>query len=132
MSQPESDEIAAAAELLRRGEVVGFPTETVYGLGANAWDEQAVAKIYAAKGRPTENPLIVHILDASCLGQCVAMPLRPDLQAQVDAVLDFWPGPLTLILPRAERVPLQVTAGRDTVAVRVPAAPRRPATVGGL
>ncbi|WP_298820858.1 L-threonylcarbamoyladenylate synthase [Chloroflexus sp.] len=111
--------IAHAAELLRRGELVAFPTETVYGLGGNALDEQAVAAIFAAKGRPASDPLIVHLADPRELARVVAT--IPALVGQLAAA--FWPGPLTLILPRHPQVPLAVTAGRETVAVRVPSHP---------
>lgn len=108
--------IAAAAALIRAGELVAFPTETVYGLGGAALQPAAVAKIFAAKGRPAEDPLIVHLAAAADL-PLVAAHLPP-LAAQLAA--RHWPGPLTLILPRGVHVPLSVSAGRDTVAVRVP------------
>jgi len=95
---------------------VAFPTETVYGLGANALDPHAVARIFAAKGRPTDHPLICHIASADDLAPLVA-EVTPLAQALADA---FWPGPLTLVLPRSAAVPDAVTGGRDTVAVRVP------------
>ena len=112
---PES--IARAARRLREGELVAFPTETVYGLGADAADEDAVAAIYAAKGRPASNPLIVHVAELDA-----ARELAPfDERAEVLAAA-FWPGPLTLVLPRAARCAIasRACAGRDTVAVRVP------------
>ncbi|WP_322488709.1 L-threonylcarbamoyladenylate synthase [Chloroflexus sp.] len=111
--------IAHAAELLRRGELVAFPTETVYGLGGHALDETAVTAIFTAKGRPASDPLIVHLAHASDLP--IVAAATPPLATQLAAA--FWPGPLTLILPRHPRVPLAVTAGRETVAVRVPAHP---------
>lgn len=95
---------------------MAFPTETVYGLGANALDPHAVARIFAAKGRPTDHPLICHIASADDLAPLVA-EVTPNAQALADA---FWPGPLTLVLPRSAAVPDAVTGGRDTVAVRVP------------
>ena len=95
---------------------MAFPTETVYGLGANALDPHAVARIFAAKGRPTDHPLICHIASADDLAPLVA-EVTPLAQALADA---FWPGPLTLVLPRSAAVPDAVTGGRDTVAVRVP------------
>jgi L-threonylcarbamoyladenylate synthase len=110
--------IAEAAELLRRGRLVAFPTETVYGLGADALNEEAVKGIFQAKGRPADDPLIVHVADALHVA-AVALP-RPRLD---ELAARFWPGPLTLVLPRLEAVPLAVTAGRETVAVRVPAHP---------
>ncbi len=108
--------IAQAAAILRRGGLVAFPTETVYGLGANALDADAVARIFAAKGRPTFDPLIVHLRDGSWLGRAVReTPPAADILAA-----RFWPGPLTLVLPKATVVPDLVTAGLDTVGVRVP------------
>ncbi len=113
-----SDALDLAARLLSEGQLVAFPTETVYGLGANALNPKAVLGIFQAKGRPADNPLIVHIydrrqLDALCEVSETAIRL-------MDA---FWPGPLTLILPRKEAVPDAVTAGLDTVAVRMPSHP---------
>ena len=106
------------AELLRRGELVAFPTETVYGLGANALDSAAVREIFAAKGRPADNPLIVHIWDREQLAQVCHVP--PLAEKLMDA---FWPGPLTLLMPRRESIPLVVTASLPTVAVRMPSHP---------
>lgn len=116
---PEPDRIGRAAEILRGGGLVAFPTETVYGLGANALDEVAVARIYEAKGRPEYNPLIVHVADD--VGARRLVTEWPDSAARLAAA--FWPGPLTLVLPRDPRVPAVVSAGLDTVAVRVPAHP---------
>lgn len=99
--------------------MVAFPTETVYGLGANALDAAAVAKIFAAKGRPEYNPLIVHVASASAAKRLVR---RWDERAEKLAAA-FWPGPLTLVLPKSPEVPDSVTAGLDTVAIRVPAHP---------
>ncbi len=110
--------LALAAHLLADGELVAFPTETVYGLGAHALDAEAVRGIFAAKGRPADNPLIVHIHDRSQLKDiCVVNDLALRL---MDA---FWPGPLTIILPRKAAVPDVVTAKLDTVAVRMPSHP---------
>ena len=104
--------------MLRGGELVGVPSETVYGLAANALSSEACAGIFRAKGRPITDPLIVHLSEASQLGS-VARPNAAALRlAEV-----FWPGPLTLVLPKRPQVPSIVTAGRDTVAVRVPAHP---------
>lgn len=108
-----------AADLIVRGELVAFPTETVYGLGANAFDERAVEKIFQAKGRPFGDPLIVHLPSAEFV-PTVTLSVPAAAQALMRR---FWPGPLTLIMPRGANVPLRVTAGRDTVAVRVPAHP---------
>jgi len=109
-------DIAAAGKILRTGGLVAIPTETVYGLAANALDAAAVGRIFAAKGRPADNPLIVHINDLSALGAlCENIP-----DAAVLLASRFWPGPLTLVLPRRNVVPDAVTAGLDTVAVRLP------------
>ena len=107
---------ALGAERIRNGELVAFPTETVYGLGANGWDGEAVDRIYEAKGRPNDNPLILHIAKKSDV---------KDLWAHVPKIANtlmdtFWPGPLTMIFNKADRVPYEVTAGLETVAVRMP------------
>ena len=111
--------IAQAASVLRGGGLVAFPTETVYGLGALALDADAVRRIFAAKGRPADNPLIVHIADIAEVGQIAAA--WPDAAERL--ARRFWPGPLTLIVPRSAAVPDATTAGGRTVAVRVPAHP---------
>ena len=116
---PTPAAIAAAAALLRAGELVGMPTETVYGLAADALDPEAVNKIFAAKGRPADHPLIVHLPSAEHLPQWAAA-IPKDAIALARA---FWPGPLTLILKRTPDVPDEVTGGQDTVGVRVPAHP---------
>lgn len=113
---PEPDLIAQAAALLGAGELVAFPTETVYGLGGNALDPQAVEGIFIAKGRPFQDPLIVHIAGLAMLPQ-----VARDAPAMAYRLAEhFWPGPLTLILPRHARIPATVSAGLDTVAVRMP------------
>src|SRR5256885_16489307 len=111
--------IARAAKILQAGGLVAFPTETVYGLGANALDADAVAKIFAAKGRPARNPIIVHIATLADAKNLVSdwPPLAQTLAER------FWPGPLTLVLPKAACVPDLVTAGGPTVALRMPAHP---------
>ena len=112
--------MARAVALLRAGGIVAFPTETVYGLGANALDPASVAKIFAAKERPGWDPLIVHIDGREMLERVVV--LTPELQAPAEALMKaFWPGPLTLLLPRSAAVPDAVTAGRPLVGVRMPA-----------
>jgi L-threonylcarbamoyladenylate synthase len=111
--------VRRAAEVLRRGGLVAFPTETVYGLGANALEAAAVARIFATKGRPSNNPLIVHVADAEQARELTAT-WPSDAQRLAE---HFWPGPLTLVLPKRAAVPAIVTAGADTVAVRVPAHP---------
>jgi L-threonylcarbamoyladenylate synthase len=111
--------IQHAAQIIQAGGVVAFPTETVYGLGANAYDPQAVEKIFRAKGRPASDPLIVHLHDLA-QWPAIADPIPPlayDLAAQ------FWPGPLTMILPKTGVIPANVSAGLATVAVRMPAHP---------
>ena len=110
--------IALGAVLLRAGRLVAFPTETVYGLGADALNPDAVADIFAAKGRPADNPLIMHIHSADQLDGLVRVP-----GAAGPLMERFWPGPLTLLMPRTDRVPDIVTAGLDTVAVRMPSHP---------
>lgn len=116
------DGLARAAELIRCGGTVAFATETVYGLGANALNAQAVAKIFAAKERPGWDPLIVHVCDEEMLGRVAVVPAA--LAQQVDALIAaFWPGPLTLLLPRTPAVPDAVTAGRALVGVRMPGHP---------
>jgi len=100
---------------LREGGLVAFPTETVYGLGANALDPHAIARVFAVKGRPTFDPLIVHLPDRAALSQVAVADARAEALAE-----RFWPGPLTLVLPRRPGVPDLVTAGLDTVGVRVP------------
>ena len=115
---PESDPAAIqeAAAILRRGGLLGIPTETVYGLGADALNEDAVVRIFLAKGRPQDNPLIIHVPDASWLEQyCRDVP--PEAYRLAER---FWPGPLTMILPRRDIVPLQTTGGLETVGVRCP------------
>ena len=113
------EQLPQVAQLLQQGQVVAIPTETVYGLAANALDPQAVRKIFAAKNRPADNPLIVHISKWEELTPLVAT-IPPAAQALADA---FWPGPLTMVLPRSSAVPDVVTAGGNTVAVRLPAHP---------
>jgi L-threonylcarbamoyladenylate synthase len=111
-----------AADLLRSGGTVAFPTETVYGLGANALDAAAVAKIFEAKERPGWDPVIVHVCDREMLNRVAE--ISPTLTAKTEALMAaFWPGPLTLLLPRTASVPDSVTAGRPLVGVRMPAHP---------
>jgi L-threonylcarbamoyladenylate synthase len=115
----DTEILTLAAELLRQGEVVGLPTETVYGLAANALNPKAVARIYELKGRPAFNPIIVHVFDIEMAKACVR-EWPPIAQKLADA---FWPGPLTLVLPRSDRIPDIVTAGGSTVGVRWPRHP---------
>ena len=114
--QPDPEAIGRAAEILRAGGLVAFPTETVYGLGADATNERAVRRIFEAKGRPACDPLIVHLTGpegVAAVAGAEPAALRPLAAA-------FWPGPLTLIVPRGEAIPANVSAGRDTVALRAP------------
>ena len=108
-----------AADVIKRGGLAAFPTETVYGLGANALNEKAVTGIFAAKGRPSDNPLIVHIADQRELESLTSSV--PSCAAGL--IYAFWPGPLTLVMPKASSVPGVITAGLDTVAVRMPSHP---------
>ncbi len=112
----KTEDIAKAAKIIADGGLVAFPTETVYGLGANALDADAVAKVYEAKGRPSDNPMIVHISRASDIGQLTRM-LSPDI---VNLIENFWPGPLTLVVKKKDGVPERTTGGLETVAVRMP------------
>lgn len=115
-ADPETEAMAQAAEVIRRGEIVAFPTETVYGLGADATDGSAVAKIFVAKGRPSDNPLIVHVADREQLAAVVSS-VPPTAEKLMER---FWPGPLTLVLPKRPSIPDAVTCGLSTVGVRMP------------
>ena len=112
----KDEELAEAAAVLKSGGLVAFPTETVYGLGGNALDEDAARKIYAAKGRPSDNPLIAHI---SCAAELAPL-VREIPEAGRKLMEAFWPGPLTMIFPKSSKVPYGTTGGLDTVAVRMP------------
>ena len=112
----KDEELKEAASILRSGGLVAFPTETVYGLGGNALDEDAARKIYAAKGRPSDNPLIAHV---SCVEE-VAPLVKEIPEAGRKLMEAFWPGPLTMIFPKSEKVPYGTTGGLDTVAIRMP------------
>lgn len=116
---PDAEQLKEAAETLRNGGLVAFPTETVYGLGANALNEAAAKKIYEAKGRPSDNPLIAHIADFEDL-----LPLVSAVSKAGEKLMEaFWPGPLTLIFPKSKLVPYTTTGGLDTVAIRMPVDP---------
>ena len=115
-AQMDESEMEEAAKLIREGELVAFPTETVYGLGADALHPEASKKIYAAKGRPSDNPLIVHICRFEEL-ESIAREVPPQAKKLADA---FWPGPLTMIVWKNDRVPYETTGGMDTVAIRMP------------
>ena len=123
---PDPAVIARAAEVIRAGGLVAFPTETVYGLGANALDPAAVGKVFVAKGRPATNPLIVHVADPAGVPRIAEWPRTAAHLAGL-----FWPGPLTLVLPRTAAVPDAVTGGGPTVAVRCPAHPVARALIAG-
>ncbi len=116
---PTPEAVAEGARLLREGRLVAFPTETVYGLGADAFNPRAVARIFEVKNRPEFDPIIVHIADLVQLGELATQV--PEAARRL--IEKFWPGPLTLILPKTEKVPAIVTAGLPTVAVRMPAHP---------
>ncbi len=116
---PDETTVRRAAEVIRSGGLVAFPTETVYGLGADATSQAAIAKIFKAKGRPVSDPLIVHVAQAGELER-IADSVPDSVEPLARA---FWPGPLTLVVPRADAIPPAVSAGRDTVAVRVPSHP---------
>lgn len=123
----EKQKIAAAARLLKEGGVVAFPTETVYGLGADAQNPEASRRIYEAKGRPSDNPLIVHIADFSDL-ELITRELPKAAKVLGE---HFWPGPLTMIFRKNDRIPLETTGGLDTVAVRMPNHPVALALIKG-
>ncbi len=118
--KPDAAAMALAVRLLKDGKLVGMPTETVYGLAADALNEDAVRDIFIAKGRPGDNPLIVHIADTAQLYPLIAAAPSPAARALMDA---FWPGPMTLIFSKSDRVPLRTTGGLNTVAVRFPSHP---------
>lgn len=114
--KPEKSTIRKAASLIKRGKIVAFPTETVYGLGANALDARAVKRIFNAKGRPADNPLIVHISDGTMLHL-----IAKEIPSHAFLLMEkFWPGPLTIVLKKKNSIPSVVTAGGDTIAVRMP------------
>lgn len=122
---PDLEQLIEPAKILREGGLVAFPTETVYGLGANALNEEAAKKIYEAKGRPSDNPLIAHIADFDDL-----LPLVAEVPETGRKLMEaFWPGPLTLIFPKSALVPYGTTGGLDTVAVRMPADPAASALI---
>ena len=127
LQTPDTAAIRRAAALIRAGQIVAFPTETVYGLGANALDASAVQRIFEAKGRPGDNPLIAHICSLSQLDGLIGAEPSGAARRLMEA---FWPGPLTLIFPKSARVPREVTAGLDTVAVRFPSHPVARALIG--
>ena len=116
----ELGDILKAGAIIRSGGLVAFPTETVYGLGANALDEEAVKSVYTAKGRPSDNPMIVHISDIKGLYPLIRGGKAGVSEAAAKAAARIWPGPLTMIFPKSDLVPYTTTGGLDTVAVRMP------------
>ena len=119
LEEPEREVIKKAAEIIKQGGLVAFPTETVYGLGADGLKEEAANKIYQAKGRPSDNPLILHIASCEAMNQLAReIPMKAWLLAN-----HFWPGPLTMVLKKKEGVPDQTTGGLKTVAIRMPSHP---------
>ncbi len=108
--------LKSPAEILAKGGTVAFPTETVYGLGANALDELAIEKIYSAKGRPSDNPLIVHIASVEML-DALALEIKPYVMRLMD---EFWPGPITFVFKKRPEISSKVSGGLDTIAVRMP------------
>ena len=116
ITNPSEQDIDTLARALRNGELVSIPTETVYGLGANGLDPEAMDKIYAAKGRPSDNPLILHVPNSESI-----KPLVTEISATAQALMDaFWPGPLTITLPKSDLVPDRATGGLSRVALRCP------------
>lgn len=116
---PQSSGIPVAAKMLHDGKVVAIPTETVYGLAANAYDADAVVRVFKAKGRPQDNPLIVHI---SCMDEIY--PLVTDVPETAKKLAEaYWPGPMTMVLPKSDLLPDEISAGLDTVAIRMPSNP---------
>ncbi len=119
IDEVDEEALRQAGAVLRQGGLVAFPTETVYGLGGDALNPDSSRKIYAAKGRPSDNPLIVHIADMKALA-----PIVTEVTQEARKIAEaFWPGPLTMILPKSDKVPLETTGGLNTVAVRMPAHP---------
>ena len=121
--KPTTENIRTAAGVLRRGGLVAFPTETVYGLGADARNESAVMKLFEVKGRPASDPLIVHIHSPAQLESVADIERNSSLQRRVELLLPFWPGPLSLVLPRHPSIPPIIASGMKSVAVRIPAHP---------
>ena len=125
LNADKKEDIVKAAQIIKDGGLVGMPTETVYGLAANALNGKAVADIFKAKGRPMDNPLIVHISDFNQIYKLVK-EVPDDAKKLAKA---FWPGPMTIILPKSDIIPDEVSAGLDTVAVRFPSHPTAQALI---
>lgn len=115
--KPTAEALFEAGQRIRRGEVVGFPTETVYGLGGDAGNDEAIERIFSAKGRPGDNPLIVHIADPDQIGTVIEGELPEQARKLAEA---YWPGPMTMILPKGRNISFKTTAGLDSVGVRLP------------
>lgn len=119
LSEEDERNLERAGEVLKQGGLVAFPTETVYGLGGDALNKDSSRKIYAAKGRPSDNPLIVHICKFEDM-----YPIVKEVPEEARLIADaFWPGPLTMILPKSDQVPVETTGGLETVAIRMPSHP---------
>lgn len=118
LAKVTAESLARAGEILRSGGLVGFPTETVYGLGGNALDGEAAKKIFAAKGRPGDNPLIVHVTDVADIAPLIDGEMPEAARQLAEA---YWPGPMTLIMKKSARIPVEVSAGLETVGIRIPA-----------
>ncbi len=121
--QPTDEALLQVAQALQSGQVVAFPTETVYGLGANALNQSAVQQIFHLKGRPASNPLIVHVASPDQAANVADLSGKSQIKARMDRLFPFWPGPLTLVLPKHSQISSLVTAGGETVAVRIPSHP---------
>lgn len=119
IDEADEEALREAGQVLKNGGLVAFPTETVYGLGGDALNKDSSRKIYEAKGRPSDNPLIVHIAEMEAL-EAIVQEVTPQTRKIAEA---FWPGPLTVILPKSDKVPLETTGGLNTVAVRMPSHP---------
>lgn len=117
---PTEENIAEAARLLQQGELVSFPTETVYGLGANAFSEDACNKIFALKGRPQNNPLIVHVHSLWAAKRIIHPDAGPKLTALFEKLAEHWPGPLTIVVPKHPDIASAVSAGADSIGIRIP------------
>lgn len=119
----KKEDLETVCDLLRKGEIVAFPTETVYGLGANALNPDSITKVYEAKGRPSDNPLIVHIAHFEDIPRLVKETTSKEYNLSISIGKKFWPGPLSILFPKSSVVPNKVTGGLDTVVLRMPSHP---------
>ena len=119
----KKEDLDAVCQHLRNGDIVAFPTETVYGLGANALNETSIGKVYEAKGRPSDNPLIVHIASFDQIPGLVKETTSAEFQLSISIGKHFWPGPLSMVFPKSSIIPNKVTGGLDTVVLRMPSHP---------